>query len=524
MKKKLLSMTLVLCLVLALLPTAAFAADDGSAVVASGTCGAEGDGSNLTWTLTADGALTISGTGDMMSQFNQVEPVWGRYVRTARIASGVTTIGAGAFHRCAYLTSVELPDTLTAIGVGAFSECKSLSALTIPEGVTTIQRGAFTNCSNLVTLRLPAGLQTLADYTFAGCSKLVMMNIPEGITSVGECLFNWCTSLQTVLLPASLQSVGAVAFDGVPLQAVCYPGTAEQWQAVKLAENQGSKGLANAKVYYGHADHSFADLTASAPTCTDGGAAHGTCSDCGFVLDASFKALDHDWDEGEVLAKPSGIRGGVKQHTCLRCGAPGVEFLMPEILAYEQFGDIDPEDWSYEDIQFCVMTGLMSGTSDTTFSPNGVTTRAQVVQVLYNLMEEPEVSGTTPFTDLTADWYQDAVLWAYQTGVVVGTSDTTFSPEAPVTREQIAVILMEFASKVLQIESGETPADLSAYPDGGSVSDWARTAMADAVALGILSGAQDSNGTLWLQPQAGATRAEVATILEGFCVVIVYAQ
>ena len=389
MKKKLLSMTLVLCLVLALLPTAAFAADDGSAVVASGTCGAEGDGSNLTWTLTADGALTISGTGDMMSQFNQVEPVWGRYVRTARIASGVTTIGAGAFHRCAYLTSVELPDTLTAIGVGAFSECKSLSALTIPEGVTTIQRGAFTNCSNLVTLRLPAGLQTLADYTFAGCSKLVMMNIPEGITSVGECLFNWCTSLQTVSLPASLQSVGAVAFDGVPLQAVCYPGTAEQWQAVKLAENQGSKGLANAKVYYGHADHSFADLTASAPTCTDGGAAHGTCSVCGFVLDASFKALDHDWDEGEVLAKPSGIRGGVKQHTCLRCGAPGVEFLMPEILAYEQFGDIDPEDWSYEGIQFCVMTGLMSGTSDTTFSPNGVTTRAQVVQVLYNLMEEP---------------------------------------------------------------------------------------------------------------------------------------
>ena len=116
------------------------------------------------------------------------------------------------------------------------------------------------------------------------------------------------------------------------------------------------------------------------------------------------------------------------------------------------------------------------------------------------------------------------MLWAYQTGVVVGTSDTTFSPEAPVTREQIAVILMEFASKVLQIESGETPADLSAYPDGGSVSDWARTAMADAVALGILSGAQDSNGTLWLQPQAGATRAEVATILEGFCVVIVYAQ
>ena len=88
-------MTLVLCLVLALLPTAAFAADDRQRRRCVRHLRAEGDGSNLTWTLTADGALTISGTGDMMSQFNQVEPVWGRYVRTARIASGVTTIGAG---------------------------------------------------------------------------------------------------------------------------------------------------------------------------------------------------------------------------------------------------------------------------------------------------------------------------------------------------------------------------------------------------------------------------------------------
>lgn len=515
MKKKLLSMTLVLCLVLALLPTAAFAADDGSAVVASGTCGAEGDGSNLTWTLTADGALTISGTGDMMSQFNQVEPVWGRYVRTARIASGVTTIGAGAFHRCAYLTSVELPDTLTAIGVGAFSECKSLSALTIPEGVTTIQRGAFTNCSNLVTLRLPAGLQTLADYTFAGCSKLVMMNIPEGITSVGECLFNWCTSLQTVSLPASLQSVGAVAFDGVPLQAVCYPGTAEQWQAVKLAENQGSKGLANAKVYYGHADHSFADLTASAPTCTDGGAAHGTCSVCGFVLDASFKALDHDWDEGEVLAKPSGIRGGVKQHTCLRCGAPGVEFLMPEILAYEQFGDIDPEDWSYDGISYCVKTGAMSGTGTHTFAPYGVTTRAQIVRILYELSGAPAVSGGTPFRDLTQSWYRKAVVWAYQNDVVSGTSGTTFSPEAPVTREQIGCIMMNYFFNVLKLKQQWALADLSEYPDGDQVSPWARASMQHAMSM-IISGAE-INGVVYIDPQGDATREQVATIVAEFC-------
>ncbi len=188
-----------------------------------------------------------------------------------------------------------------------------------------------------------------------------------------------------------------------------------------------------------------------------------------------------------------------------------------------RFTDLDPDNWAYSGIAYCVQNGLMTGTSDTTFLPDGVTTRAQIVQILYNLAGEPAVNGTTPFTDLTNDWYQDAVLWAYQTGVVAGTSDTTFSPEAPVTREQIAVILMEFASKVLQFENGETPADLSAFPDGADVSDWAQAAMANAVALGILSGAE-IDGALWLLPQGQATRAQVATLLKGFCETIVYAR
>ena len=158
----------------------------------------------------------------------------------------------------------------------------------------------------------------------------------------------------------------------------------------------------------------------------------------------------------------------------------------------------------------------MSGTSDTTFAPDAVMTRAQIVQVLYNLAGKPAVAGTTPFTDLTSDWYQDAVLWAYRTGVVAGTSDTTFDPDAPVTREQIAVILMGYADMVQHRDHTWPPADLSAFPDGADVSDWARDAVAEAVALGILNGAE-INGELRLLPQGQATRAQVATLLEGFC-------
>ena len=157
----------------------------------------------------------------------------------------------------------------------------------------------------------------------------------------------------------------------------------------------------------------------------------------------------------------------------------------------------------------------MSGTDTHTFAPHAVTTRAQVVQILYNFAGEPAVTGETKFTDLTQDWYQDAVLWAYQTGVVAGTSATTFSPNDPVTREQIAVMFLEFAAKVLGMHNIGEAADLSAFPDGGQVSDWARDAMADAVALGLISGAQTKDGTLLL-PQNSATREQVATILMQF--------
>ena len=181
----------------------------------------------------------------------------------------------------------------------------------------------------------------------------------------------------------------------------------------------------------------------------------------------------------------------------------------------DRFTDLDPSHWAYSSIEYCVRHGLMSGMSETTFSPNTVTTRAQLVQVLYNFEGQPAVTGTTPFTDLTQDWYQDAVLWAYQTGVVAGTSETTFSPDAPVTREQIVVLLSEFAAKALHATRAVTPADLSDYPDGAQVSDWAHDAMAEAVALGILNGAE-VNGQVWLRPQGQATRAEVATLLMGF--------
>ena len=186
-----------------------------------------------------------------------------------------------------------------------------------------------------------------------------------------------------------------------------------------------------------------------------------------------------------------------------------------EVDVTQMFTDVT-KNWAYPGIQYCVTHQLMSGVGGNLFAPKMTTTRAQIVQILYNLEGEPKVSGATPFTDLTQNWYKDAVLWAYQTGVVSGTSATTFAPDLPVTREQIAVILMEYMTRVLKLERTWTPADLSVFPDAGSVSGWAKDALADAVALGLISGASNG-GQTYLEPQGSATREQVATILMEFC-------
>ena len=146
-----------------------------------------------------------------------------------------------------------------------------------------------------------------------------------------------------------------------------------------------------------------------------------------------------------------------------------------------------------------------------------MTTRAQLVQVLYNFVGQPDVSDVAvPFTDAASGWYRDAVAWAYKTGVVDGMSPTTFAPNNTVTREQVAVILMRYLTKVCGVERTWTPDDLSGFADGGSVSGWARAGMADAVALGLFGGTQDTGGRVWLRPGESATRAEIAAVLARF--------
>ena len=263
-------------------------------------------------------------------------------------------------------------------------------------------------------------------------------------------------------------------------------------------------------------EHSYKAVV-TAPTCTEKGYTTYTCACGDSYVDSYVLPLGHDWGSGKVTKEPTATENGIKTYICARCGETKTEVIPAGGCPSAGFTDVPSEDnWAHAGIDYCVANGLMSGVGGNLFAPKKTTTRAQIVQILYNLQGEPRVYGSTPFTDLTNDWYQDAILWAYQTGVVAGTSGTTFDPDLPVTREQIAVILMEYTIRVLGLKNLCTPADLSRYPDAGSVSDWAKNAMADAVALGLISGASNGGQTC-LEPQGSATREQVATILMEFC-------
>jgi len=180
------------------------------------------------------------------------------------------------------------------------------------------------------------------------------------------------------------------------------------------------------------------------------------------------------------------------------------------------FNDVKSSDWYYSYIQYVYEQGLFNGVTETVFSPNGEMNRAMLATVLYRLGGEAEAGFTNPFSDVTAgEWYTDGVVWAAHYGIVQGVGDTSFSPEASVTREQIAVMLYRYAMEYLEA-SDSASGDLAAFSDAANISSWAVQGISWAVDNGILNGMGD--GALY--PNSTATRAEVATMLQRFSTMI----
>lgn len=197
------------------------------------------------------------------------------------------------------------------------------------------------------------------------------------------------------------------------------------------------------------------------------------------------------------------------------------EPVPPDLDDY--YVDMPPKtNWAYAGLRYMLEQGLLVGTTETTISPNMEMSRAMLVTVLWRMAGYMYVEAGQTFTDVKpADWFAPAVAWASKEGVVSGVGDGTFRPNQIVTREQIASILFRYteACTFLELKSCDTDAELAAYPDRSDVSSWARESMAWAINCGLISGKQQGDQRV-LDPKAGATRAEVASVIQRFCMLL----
>ena len=469
-------------------------------------------------------------------------------LRSASLGTGVTMIGAEAFSGCATLELVNFPEGLRQVGTAAFRGCASLAAAEFPDSVVNLGESAFENCTSLASVRLPAGLMTLNSSVFERCDALKQIILPETIRRISAAAFEWCSGLERVYIPVSVNFLGVYGFgECISLKDVYYAGTQEQWEALQGNMSSGNDALTLASVHLAHA-HSYTD-TVKIPTCTEQGYTIKTC-ECGYSFvdpDSITQSVPHTYGGWTVIQPAACGTAGAEKRVCTVCGAEetreiaalehvfgawktttaadcetaGKETRSCTLCGVEEqreipvlscpseaYQDLSTSAWYHKSVDNMIRSGYMVGVGAGRFAPDMELSRAMFVTILYQMAGEQPTETETAFTDVSADaWYAPAVAWAFANGIVSGTSETTFSPNAPATREQIVTILMRYSG------AAEPETDvLGGFQDASAVSDFALPAMNWAVANGIISG----RGNGMLSPKDSATRAECCQIIAVF--------
>ena len=488
------------------------------------------------------------------------------------LPAAITAVPGKCFNDCTKLLTVDYKGEVTAIGERAFEGCKSLTKAPIPAAVTALGNSAFNGCVALTDVTLPGGVTAVPDACFQDCTALADMKLPATVTSVGHNAFTGCKALKDVRCygaPPTVQPGGAAEHSFEPGIVTIHYNPAMNWTLDADGTWQGYK--VSSKGACLHTGYGTTENTVPA-TCGADGRIDTVCANCGDVIATKVIPATgaHTWDNGTVTTEPTETTPGVRTFTCAVCSQTKTEVIpatgphthvwnegtvtvaptetTPGVRTYTctvcgktrteiipatgsavcpggaacpsfRFRDVpDPSSWAHEGIDYCVRHGLMSGFDATTFSPDTVSTRAQIVMILYNL------SGDTtdyskyyvPFTDVRpGTWYYNAVAWGYDKDIVAGMTPTAFAPDGLITREQMAVLLYGYTEKYAPAYLGGA-ASLNSFPDAASVSNWAYAAMSWAVGNGLISGIA-SNGADYLAPSGGATRAQIAAIMMRYC-------
>ena len=451
--KRYIIITLAVLLLLMQLPVAS--AQTTAAV--SGTCGED-----LVWTA-EDGTLTISGHGPM-TNFTIGDAPWADYNDTPTeddpsfnnegilrviIQPGVTSIGDYAFWFCRGLTEVSIPDTVTYIGEGAFGQCVILPQLDLPESLTEIGKCAFQACRKVAEFTVPEGVSVIPEAAFGLCETITTIQLPESLRRIEANAFTQCTSLSEITIPAGVEYIGSYAFgSSFNLKTVTFTGDAPETGTGPFgyALNEYVDGTTAPTAYYPAGNPTWTQAVMA----SFGGYTTWVAYQAGPFADVPSGAY---YTQAVTWALDRGITEGIgnglfaPDEVCTRAQIVTFLYRAAGCPGYEAescpFTDIPAEAYYYDAVMWAVEKGITIGTSETTFSPEDTCTRAQIVTLLWRSQGCPiPAGGENPFADVAADaYYAVPVLWAVEKGITNGISEITFAPDDPCTRAQIVTFL-----------------------------------------------------------------------------------
>lgn len=399
-----------------------------------------------------------------------------RSLESVVIPEGVTVIENRTFYQCNSLESVVIPDGVTRIGELAFGACWALESVEIPQSVTTLEANAFNACESLESVTIPSGVRTVGGWAFYGCANLKEVELAEGVEGVGDGAFSNCPALETVVVPETVRTVGEGAFEGVPESCDIYIASDKQ---AELIENGGAKAE---------------QITVGEPP------ADTPPADPGNPGDPADPGKPGD---GPVEFDPS------------------------------MFSDVDPDAWYVADgwLEYVVETGLMGGYADSDrFGPYDSISRGQVAVMLYRLESDwfddglverygsttdPDRYGeSTSFSDMRANAYYTAALnWAKDAGIMTGdesTGFTTVRPDAPISREELCVMIARYFNAGDIPETDLDPEALDGLLGMEDVSDWAVDGVSWCIDSEIIGGVDNGDGTFSIAPHDRTWRAAAA--------------
>ncbi|MBE7052625.1 MAG: hypothetical protein E7395_08715, partial [Ruminococcaceae bacterium] len=395
------------------------------------------------------------------------------------------TIGDYAFYRSTFLTAATIPDTVTTVGRGAFLKCTSLESVHITDlakwcnisfgnsAANPMCNGAdlYLNGKIVKELTIPDSVATIGDYAFCGCKSLAFVTIPDTVTAVGRGAFCGCKSLASVTIPDSVTTIGDYAFcESTSLASVTIPDS---------VTTIGDYAFCGCK--------SLGSVTIPDSVTSIGELAFAYC------LNIVIRCRAGSYAEKHVTYVDSTYKA--KYGT----------FLSIVIIPGTPFKDVNESDWFCKAVTFVYEKGITSGVSDDMYAPGDRVTRAQFITMLCRAYGIEQRSGDN-FDDAGNTWYTGYLAAAKQLQISKGTGNNRFEPDKEITREEMVTLIYNYLKS--QGKAGDVDVMLS-FGDSDSISEWAKTAVAYANAVGYVSG----KGNNTFDPQGNATRAELAQIL-----------